>query len=189
MQLIRKDTQALSGGRLASVVEIDGEEIRLISSPRRKKTMSASVRDGMIQLSVPSMLSDETIITSARNLVAKIKVRQLSAERACTDEELHNRALYLARTWLGGEVEPASVVWSQRQTTLWGSCTSTAKSIRLSSMLQGMPQWVIDGVLIHELGHLKYSGHGEDFQRFIQQYPNMREADAFLDGVSFAKNR
>lgn len=187
--LTRKSTQTLSGGRIASTVEIDGEEIRLVASSQRKKTISATVRDGMIQLSVPAHISDESIVTTARSLIAKIKERQQHAQKSHTDEEIHDHALHLARVWLGGEVEPSSVVWSDRQTTLWGSCTPSTRRIRLSTMLKGMPQWVIDGVIIHELAHLKYSGHGRDFQQYAAQYPRMAEADAFLDGVSFAQNQ
>src|SRR5699024_11773826 len=73
--LKRKNTQTLSGGRIASIVEVDGEEIRLIASSRRKKTISAALRDDMIQLSVPADINDETIIDSARNLIAKVKER------------------------------------------------------------------------------------------------------------------
>ena len=187
MHIERKQIQTLSGGRTSSVIEVDGEAVRLITSPRRKKTISASHRDGMIQLSVPAYLPDEQIVASARSLVAKIKQRQKLVQRTPTDDALHQRALHLARVWLGGQVEPNSVVWSDRQTTLWGSCTPATKNIRISSKLKTMPQWVIDGVLVHELAHLKYSGHGHDFQQFAAQYPKMREADAFLEGVAYAQ--
>jgi|GEM_PF-715497 len=188
--LIREDIQRLSGGRIASIVEIDGEPIRLIASTRRRKTVSAGMRDGMIQLSVPMTMKDAEIISSARNLIAKIKARQRQSQRFQTNPELYGRAVHLARVWLNGEVHPNSVVWSDRQTSLWGSCTSTSKEIRISTRLQGMPQWVIDGVLIHELAHLKHGDHSQEFHDFTRRYPRMVEADAFLDGVSFAeKNR
>src|SRR5699024_3515411 len=45
------------------------------------------------------------------------------------------------------------------------------------------------GVLVHELAHLKYSGHGQDFRDFAARYPRMSEVDAFLEGVSFAQDR
>jgi hypothetical protein len=48
---------------------------------------------------------------------------------------------------------------------------------------------VVDGVLIHELAHLKYAGHGDDFQAFTRRYPRMAEADAFLEGAAFAQRR
>lgn len=187
--LIRENIQQLSGGRIASVVEIDGEPVRLIASTRRRKTISASMRDGMIQLAVPMTMRDEDIVRSARSLIEKIKARQRRGQRVSTNPELYERALHLARVWLNAEVHPVSVVWSDRQTTMWGSCTATTGAIRLSTMLRGMPQWVIDGVLVHELAHLKYGDHGQDFQEFTRRYPRMAEADAFLDGVAFAQHR
>ena len=143
----------------------------------------------MIQLSVPMTMKDSEIVSSARSLIAKIKARQRRSNRFQSNPELFARAVYLARVWLQAEVHPTSVVWSDRQTTLWGSCTATTGAIRISTMLRGMPQWVIDGVLVHELAHLKYAGHGQEFQDFTRRYPKMAEADAFLDGVAFAQRR
>src|SRR5699024_1049013 len=164
-------------------------EIRLIASSRRKKTISAALRDDMIQLSVPADINDQTIIDSARNLIAKVKERQHRDHHVLSDTELYHRALHLARTWLDSQVEPFSVVWSNRQTTLWGSCTPSTIRFRLSSTLKTMPQWVIDGVIVHEMAHLKYPDHGDDFQKFVHQYPKMAQADAFLDGVSYAQQQ
>lgn len=147
------------------------------------------MRDGTIELAVPSFMDDVQIIQSARSLVAKIKKQQEHNSKNLSDSELYERALHLARVWLGSELEPSSVVWSDQQTTLWGSCTPSTGRIRISTMLRGMPQWVIDGVLVHELSHLKYSDHGDDFKDFAAQYPKIAQADAFLDGVSFAQHR
>ncbi len=187
--LVRENIEQLSGGRIASVVEIDGEPIRLIASTRRRKTISASVRDGMIQLSVPMNMKDTDIVRSARGLIAKVKTRQRRGQRFQSNPELFDRAVHLAQVWLKAEVHPTSVVWSERQTTRWGSCTSTTGAIRISTMLRGMPQWVIDGVLVHELAHLKHAGHGKEFQEFTRRYPRMAEADAFLEGATFAQHR
>ena len=187
--LRREDIEHLSGGRIASMVEIDGETVRLIASARRKKTIAAKFRDGMIELSVPLHMPDAEIVRSGRGLISKIKSRQPDSKRFRSNAELYARAQYLARVWLGSEVMPASVVWSDRQTTRWGSCTAATGAIRISTMLQGMPQWVIDGVLVHELAHLKYSDHGQEFRDFAGRYPRMGEGIAFLHGVSFAQHR
>lgn len=187
--LVREDIQQLSGGRIASIVEIDGESIRLITSARRKKTVSAVVRDGMVELSVPALMRDGEIVESARGLITKLKTRQHQSRRFQSNPELFSRALHLARVWLNSEVRPTSVVWSDRQNTMWGSCSTGSGKIRISTMLQGMPQWVVDGVLVHELAHLKHDNHGQEFRDFTAQYPRMAEADAYLQGVSFARGQ
>lgn len=187
--LEREHIEQLSGGRIASVVEIDGEPVRLIASARRKKTISAAMHEGMVELSVPLLMRDEDIVVQARSLIAKVKSRRQAAERFPPESELYARALHLARVWLGGEVHPSSVVWSERQSRTWGTCTPTTGRIRVSTMLHGMPQWVVDSVIIHELAHLKYADHGQEFQDFTRRYPRMAEADAYLLGVAFAQRR
>lgn len=187
--LIRQDIQRLSGGRISSLVEIDGEQIRLIASARRRKSIQAGMRDGMLELSVPSVMSDYEIIDSARRLMAKVKAKESSRRRIESDPALMQRALHLAQVWLNNEVRPNSVVWSDRQNKRWGSCSIQSKAIRLSTQLHGLPQWVIDGVLIHELAHLKYPDHSQAFRDFTRRYPRTLEADAFLDGMTYAQHR
>ena len=187
--LEREHIEQLSGGRIASVVEIDGEPVRLIASARRKKTISAAFREGMVELSVPLLMRDEDIVVSARSLIAQVKSRRQAAERLPSNPELYARALHLARVWLDNEVHPTSVVWTDRQRKTWGTCKPTTGEIRISTMLQGMPQWVVDSVVIHELAHLKYANHGQEFQDFTRRYPRTAEADAFLLGVVFAQQR
>ena len=41
-----------------------------------------------------------------------------------------------------------------------GSCTPAEGSIRVSDKVRGMPGWVLDYVLLHELAHLIEPGHG-----------------------------
>lgn len=76
--------------------------------------------------------------------------------------------------------------WVTNQNGRWGSCTPTEGSIRLSARLQGMPGYVIDAVLIHELAHLQVGGHGPDFKALVQRFPDYDKAFTFLDGVAFA---
>jgi hypothetical protein len=49
-----------------------------------------------------------------------------------------------------------------------------------------MPDYVIDYVLLHELAHLLIAGHGSDFDQLMSVYPKLAQAQAFLDGASFA---
>jgi len=76
------------------------------------------------------------------------------------------------------------VRWVDNQNQRWGSCTVVDRTIRLSSRLQGMPTWVVDYVLLHELAHLLVPGHGPDFWQWVDRYPKTERARGFLEGVS-----
>ena len=59
-------------------------------------------------------------------------------------------------------------------------------TIRLSTRLQGMPSYVVDYVLLHELTHLLTPGHGPDFWEWLNRYDLTERARGFLDGLSAA---
>ena len=73
--------------------------------------------------------------------------------------------------------------WVTNQNTRWGSCTPSEGSIRLSHRLQGMPEYVVDYVLLHELAHLLVPGHGPRFWRLLEAYPRTERARGYLEGV------
>ncbi|MDS2171169.1 M48 family metallopeptidase [Nesterenkonia sp. CL21] len=173
-----------AGPQDAQRIMVDGDEVLVIRSPRRTRTVTADQLDGTLRLRVPSRLSRAQVDEHARAFQQKLRRR--AEQRRRTDEELMRRALELSREHLDDIPRPTSVVWSDRQTTRWGSTTSTEGTIRLSSRLQKMPLWVQDAVLVHELAHLIEPGHGPRFQALVARYPRTREADAFLEGVSFA---
>jgi predicted metal-dependent hydrolase len=70
------------------------------------------------------------------------------------------------------------------QRSRWGSCTPADRSIRLSQRLQGMPGWVVDYVVVHELAHLIEAGHNQRFWSWVDRYPHAERAKAWLDGYS-----
>ena len=60
--------------------------------------------------------------------------------------------------------------------TRWGSCTPATGRIRLNLELADMPERLIEYVLVHELTHLRASGHGPRFQHYMDMYmPDWRE--------------
>ena len=98
-----------------------------------------------------------------------------------------DEARAIAARYLGGRAVPTSVAWSGNQGRRWGSCTPSDGSIRISDRVQGMPRWVLDYVLLHELTHLVHAGHGPDFWALVRAYPRTERARGFLDGVTFAQ--
>ncbi|TSB08304.1 M48 family metallopeptidase, partial [Streptomyces benahoarensis] len=103
------------------------------------------------------------------------------------DAELTERAAALSARFLGGEARPASVRWVTNQNSRWGSCTPAEGTIRLSHRLQGMPEYVVDYVLLHELAHLLVPGHSPRFWKLLDAYPRTERARGYLEGIAAAE--
>lgn len=54
--------------------------------------------------------------------------------------------------------------------TLWGSCNSAAKNIRLNSELAKKPLECLEYVVVHEMVHLRVPNHGQQFIAAMDQY-------------------
>lgn len=108
--------------------------------------------------------------------------------RRPSDAELMTRARTLCRRYLDESVQPVGVRWVSNQGMRWGSCTPSDGTIRLSSRLRGMPPWVVDYVLVHELAHLLEPGHTTHFWDLVRRYPQADRARGYLEGVAAAAN-
>jgi len=118
-------------------------------------------------------------------------VARLSAQdrrRRPPDADLMLRASELSRRYLDGVARPVSVSWVANQHSRWGSCTPADRTIRLSTRLRGMPSWVIDYVLVHELAHLIEQGHGPRFWALVESYPRTERARGYLEGFTAARD-
>lgn len=115
------------------------------------------------------------------------KLAAQESKRVLGDAELAERAERLSGQYFGGRARPVSVRWVTNQNTRWGSCTPSDGSIRLSHRLQGMPEYVVDYVLLHELAHLLVPGHGPRFWRLLEAYPRTERARGYLEGVVAAE--
>jgi len=113
-------------------------------------------------------------------MVAKVE----RAERKLRpgDSELDERAAKLSKELFGGLARPSSVRWSPQMQQRWGSCTLDDASIRISTRLQGMPRYVLDYVLVHELAHLLEAAHSERFFEFERRFARAERAIGFLEG-------
>lgn len=121
-----------------------------------------------------------------RRMVTRLETQE--QRRRPSDERLAARATELSRQYLGGQARPSSVAWSSRQGKRWGSCSIADGAIRISTRVRGMPGWVLDYVLLHELAHLLCAGHGPEFWALLGGYPRTERARGFLDGFSFASD-
>ncbi|MGE9809076.1 M48 family metallopeptidase [Janibacter sp. G1551] len=164
---------------------MEHEDVEIRRSRRRRRTVSAYRDGGRTIVLMPAGFTAAQERTWVATMVAKLEAKDRRARP--NDEQLAARARELSRTYLGGHAEPSSVRWVTNQNTRWGSCTPSEGTIRLSTRLQGMPAYVVDYVLVHELAHLLVAGHGPRFWALVAAYPRTERARGFLDGVSLAK--
>lgn len=133
---------------------------------------------------LPAWLSGEDADEWVSRMLDRLAARE--SRRRPTDEALLERARELSAKYLGGDAEPVSVRWVDNQQHRWGSCTPENGTIRISTRLKGLPEWVINYVIIHELVHLLVPSHGAAFWALVEQYPKAERARGFLEGFSAA---
>ncbi|WP_405723560.1 M48 family metallopeptidase [Streptomyces sp. NBC_01537] len=150
-------------------------------SARRRRTVSAYREGDRTIVLIPARMSAAEEKRWVTLMLDKLAAQE--SRRMLGDEELAARAEQLSGQYLGGRAAPDTVRWVTNQNSRWGSCTPSEGSIRLSHRLQGMPEYVIDYVLLHELAHLLVPGHGPRFWELLDDYPRTERARGYLEGV------
>ncbi|WP_434613709.1 M48 metallopeptidase family protein [Arthrobacter sp. A5] len=179
-----------------------GAPVLVRRSARRRRTVAAFWEGGTAVVAIPAHFS----LAQERQWVAKMLAKldakgyapgapgeagngTFEKRRGGSDGELMARAAELSGRYLEGKAIPATVRWVTNQNSRWGSATPAERTIRLSDKVRGMPGWVVDYVLLHELSHLLVASHGPAFWALLQGYPQLERAKAFLDGVAYATSR
>ena len=156
-------------------------EVEIRVSARRRKSVAAHWEGERIVVIVPQRMSKRERQSYADELVGRLMADRERLRP--TDERLTERAVELSTRYLDGRAVPAAVTWSSRQQHRWGSCSLADRTIRISDRLAGVPEWVLDAVLVHELAHLLRGDHDEIFDELVARYPRTADAAIFLDGV------
>ena len=153
-------------------------------SSRRRRTVTAYQESGRTVVLIPAAFSPAEERRWVAQMVAKLQTREERRRRSLGgDDELMARARALSVAHLDGVPQPASVRWVDNQNRRWGSCTPADRTIRLSSRLRAMPEYVVDYVLVHELVHLVEPSHDARFWSLVARYPRAERARGFLEGV------
>jgi predicted metal-dependent hydrolase len=160
----------------------DGPVVEVRRSRKRRRTVAAYREDDKVVVLVPARFTRAEEREWVATMVARLE--RSEKRRRPSDAGLVRRAAGLNAKYLDGLAEPRTVRWVANQNSRWGSCTPSDRSIRLSTRLQGMPAWVIDYVLVHELAHLLEAGHNPRFWSIVARYPRAEQAKAWLDGYS-----
>ena len=137
---------------------------------------------------LPSSLSKAEEEYEIARILERLDGRERRSRPPTGDAELMERAMELSHRYLDGGAVPSSVRWVGNQRSRWGSCTPEDRTIRISSMLRGMPVWVVDYILVHELAHLLEPSHNAAFWKLVNRYPKTERARGYLEGVTAARS-
>jgi predicted metal-dependent hydrolase len=148
-------------------------DVRVIRSPRRRRTAAAREVGGTIEVRVPAGLGP-----AEESRIVETLVRRVVTRRTGREIDLDARAALLAARH--GLRRPDRIEWVDNQRARWGSCSPATRHVRLSRRLAGMPPWVLDYVIVHELAHLDVPGHGPDFWALVNRYPRTERARGYL---------
>lgn len=155
--------------------------VEIIRSSRRRKSVTAQLKQGVLVVRAPDSMSDEELAPVIERLQARIARRVKKA--SLSDADLEKRAQEMNEQYFNGRLRWHSIRFVTNQNSIYGSCTPAKGTIRLSHKLADMPDWVRDYVLIHELAHLEVPNHGPDFWALVNQYPLTERARGYLMAV------
>lgn len=153
-------------------------------SARRQRTVTAFRESGALVVCIPASFSAAQERDWVERMAARLRAQE--ERRSPDDAALARRAAELSTRHLAGRARPTSVRWVANQHARWGSTSTAEGAIRLSDRLRGMPAWVVDYVLVHELAHLIEPGHGVRFWSLVEAYPRAERARGYLEGFADA---
>lgn len=160
--------------------------VEIIRSPKRKKTVSAELKNGTLVVHAPARMSDRQLAP----IIAKLEQRlQKKAQRSPqSDAELEAMAEQLNQIYFANRLKWHSIRYVTNQNKRFGSCTPMLGTIRISHRLALMPEWVLKYVVIHELAHLEEANHGPNFWALVNQYPLTERARGYLMAVNLEED-
>jgi predicted metal-dependent hydrolase len=156
-----------------SPVQLEPFQVEVVRSKKRRRTVSAQMHGDVLRVSIPSWMSKSEEASNVAEMVRRFKRKIATQEVDLTDRARILAKRYSLRT-------PDSIEWAENLTSVWGLCTPSTKTIRMSTRLVGFPSWVLDYVIIHELAHLHVSGHGPDFWEITRRYEKTERAIGYL---------
>lgn len=151
----------------------DGDEFSLWGSPMVLRVREAAGRrcssrlgDGELVISVPSGATREEVEKTFKGFLRRELQKAL--------------ATVVPRCEAMAGIECAGVQ-IRDMSSRWGSCTSNTRKIRVALKLALYPPECLEMVMVHELAHIRHSGHDRDFYAFMDaHYPCWREANGLL---------
>ena len=155
-------------------------------SAKRKKTVSAELKNGELVVRAPARMSDRELAPIIEKLQKRLRKKTNRIPK--TDDDLEVMAQQLNQTYFSGRLKWQSIRYVTNQNRRFGSCTPSLGTIRLSDRLASMPDWVLKYVIVHELAHLEEANHGPNFWALVNQYPLTERARGYLMAIGLEED-
>jgi predicted metal-dependent hydrolase len=168
--------------------EVDGaqrwpQSVRVERSARRRKTVGGRVERGVagetVVVMVPARMPQAETARWVEQMVGRLRAARLR-RLLNAEQPLEERARELNRRYFDGRLCWQSIAYVNDQQRRHGSCTPSRGVIRLSHRLAGLPDWVRDYVIVHELAHLEHPDHSPAFWSAVNRYPLTERARGYL---------
>ncbi len=180
LQVDQKRDGALD--RLAIKEYMDGQSIqvgdrqyRLSVKVEDRKTHSARLRNGVIELKIAELDSGANLQQNIKTLLSRVIGNDFLPQITKRVHEINERYFQ----------KPVQSVKLRYNHSRWGSC-STNGNINLSTRLLFAPQPVIDYVIVHELAHMVEMNHSPRFWKVVKNVlPNYKEMEKWLRENSY----
>jgi hypothetical protein len=157
------------------------ENIEIIRSDRRKRTIQAREIDGKLYVYLPGGMSKEEEKRWINEMIKKME-KQKRRRELNSKGSLPDRAQALNERYFDGKLK-FDIKYVTNQNSKFGSCTPANKMIRISDRLADVPGWVRDYVIVHELAHLVHPDHSRRFWDLVNHYRYTERARGYLMAI------
>ncbi|GJM41392.1 MAG: hypothetical protein DHS20C20_16740 [Ardenticatenaceae bacterium] len=160
--------------------------VKIIRSKKRKKTVSAELKNGELVVRAPARMSKKELNGIIEKLQKRLKNKMGRTPKS--DEDLELLAQSLNEDFFNGRLKWQSIRYVTNQNKRFGSCTPSLGTIRISHRLANMPDWVLEYVVVHELAHLEEANHGPNFWALVNKYPLTERARGYLMAIGLEED-
>ena len=160
--------------------------VEIVRSAKRKKTVSAELKNGVLIVRAPARMSDRQLAPIIEKLQQRLQKKATRSPQS--DADLEAMAQQLNQTYFANRLKWQSIRYVTNQNSRFGSCTPMLGTIRISHRLASMPEWVLKYVVVHELAHLEEANHGPNFWALVNQYPLTERARGYLMAIDLEED-
>ena len=157
----------------ATPLQVSPFQVNVVRSARRKKTVAATLTDGVLTVTVPSWMKQPDIDRWTAEMA-----RRFGRQTRSKEIDLPARAARLAKRY--DLPAPDTIRWVDNMASRWASCTMDDRAVRISRRLANYPAFVVDAVIVHELCHLVVPNHSAAFWKLMERYPLNERATGYL---------